>query len=97
MSGPAPKSRLEALHDLLATEMTKMLEGGRVVIVDGEPTKVSPDAATLNAIRQFLKDNGIESPVGGTPAVNDLAKKSTELPFGADPRDNTTGTAGKAH
>jgi hypothetical protein len=93
MSKAADKSRLEQLHDLLATEMKNILEGGKVVIIDGEPTKVSPDAATLNAIRQFLKDNSIEAPAGGTPATKGLQEAATKLPFGADPRDAATGKA----
>lgn len=95
MSKAASKTRLEELHDLLATEMKKMLDEGRKVVVGEAVVAVSPDAATLNAIRQFLKDNGIEAPAGGTPATKDLAESATKLPFGADVRD-ATGT-GKAH
>lgn len=93
MSKAADKSRLEELHDLLATKMKEILDGGKVVEIGGEAVKVSPDAATLNAIRQFLKDNGIDAPVGGTPATNSLADSATKLPFGGDPRD----TSKKAH
>jgi hypothetical protein len=87
MSKAADKSRLEALHDLLATEMNNILKNGKIVVVDGEATKVSPDAATLNAVRQFLKDNSIEAPHGGTEAINGLKESVTRLPFGLDPRD----------
>jgi hypothetical protein len=97
MSKAANKTRLEELHDLLATEMTKILRNGKTVLVDGEARTVSTDAATLSAIRQFLKDNSIEAPAGGTPAINELAQAVTALPFGADPRDTTPGSAGKAH
>lgn len=93
MSKAASKSRLEELHDALAAEMARILREGEVAKdpETGEAVKTTPAAATLNAIRQFLKDNNIEAPVGGTPATNDLAKaaSATKLPFGADPRDTT--------
>ena len=88
MSKAASKTRLEELHDLLAIEMRKLLvEGETQVTKDGEVVKASPSAATLGQIRQFLKDNNIEAPVGGTDATNSLKDAVTRLPFGADPRD----------
>ena len=89
MSKAANKSRLEALHDALATEMARILKDGEVAVdkETGEAVRTTPAAATLNAIRQFLKDNNIEAPHDGTPAINSLRDAVTRLPFGEDPRD----------
>jgi hypothetical protein len=96
MSKAASKNRLEELHDLLATKMKDILENGEVVTDrEGNALRVTPTAATLSAVRQFLKDNNIEAPVGGTKPLNDLQEATTKLPFGADPRDQTGGTIGR--
>jgi hypothetical protein len=54
---------MERLHEALATEMRKILEDGvyETNKDTGEIVKVTPGAAYLNAIRQFLKDNGIDA------------------------------------
>jgi Xaa-Pro aminopeptidase len=85
MSKAAPKPVLEELHDALARAMKAKVDAGDL------------DAATMNAIRQFLKDNNIEAPVGGTEATNELKAALTKLPFGEDPRDLTPAKIGKAH
>lgn len=49
----APDDLLELLHGLLAEDMKRKLQAGET------------DASTLNAIRQFLKDNGISGVMSG--------------------------------
>lgn len=68
----ATEDALAMLHGALADEMRKRLNAGEV------------DAATLNAIRQFLKDNHIEAdPTKSTPlrALKDAAADALRLPF----------------
>ena len=77
---------LESLMDLLTDEMKEQLEQGKSVYdkATGETIRVSPDAATLNVIRQFLKDAGID--VRGEN--NDkLQHIRSQLPFGNVPAD----------
>lgn len=48
------------LHELTAKELLDILENGmEVVTKDGEVIRARPNAAMLNTIRQFLKDNGV--------------------------------------
>jgi hypothetical protein len=76
----AAKTALEALHNTLATEFNKILsEGVWVKDEEGVARKLTPASAYLNVVRQFLKDNSIESPVvtpGST--VGSIVEK---LPF----------------
>lgn len=70
--------KLQDIYDLLVNEMEKMLTDGKTVVAGDELVKVSPDAATLNVIRQFLKDNN----VGGAPVERNPANKLLDkLPF----------------
>ncbi len=84
----ASKKVMEKLHAALAETFTEILNEGKTVIdkETGEPVKVTPDAATLGAIRQFLKDNGIEAAEGKSEALNALAGKS--LPFMPKPDEH---------
>lgn len=77
---------LEQLMDLLTQEMKDQLENGKQIYDKntGEVVRTSPDAATLNTIRQFLKDNGIEARGDKSPALQSLA---SQLPFGDVPED----------
>lgn len=59
----ATEQELAALHGALARQMAHML-------TSGEPF---PPAA-LSAIRQFLKDNGIDCIGRSNPGLNDIAK-----------------------
>lgn len=69
MSKSAHETELQELHELMAKVMRAKLESGEV------------DAATLNSIRQFLKDNGIECARGrATPSLKAL-EKAYNLPF----------------
>jgi hypothetical protein len=58
----ASKKELNELHGALARVFRDCLENGQVVVDgDGVAQRVTPQAAILNAARQFLKDNNIES------------------------------------
>ncbi|MFN4278294.1 MAG: hypothetical protein ACK4FJ_18530 [Ferrovibrio sp.] len=61
----ASQDKLAALHDALASHFADVLKNGEEELTkEGEVVRVKPKAATLNAIRQFLKDNGIEAKPG---------------------------------
>lgn len=86
MAGATSKDLMEALHVVLAQELSKQLrEGTWVEGDDGKPVRLSPKAALLNVARQFLKDNNIEAAIGKGGAVDEvmdaLAKFEDELPF----------------
>lgn len=78
---------LENLFDAFAEQLSTILTEGRTAVdKDGEVVKLSPDAASLNVIRQFLKDTGTAPAPGTNPVVNDIASK---LPFdGSERRDD---------
>jgi len=78
----APKAVLEALHAALATTFKDILENGETAIdkETGEAVKVTPGASTLNAIRQFLKDNSIDADISNSPELQGLANRAN-LPF----------------
>lgn len=58
----ASTETMAALHEALAKDLADRLRNGeQVVTKDGEVVTVKPPAATLNVVRQFLKDNGIEA------------------------------------
>lgn len=87
----APKKVLEALHAALAQTLTDVLTSGEVVTdkETGELMRATPQASTLNVVRQFLKDNGIDSAPGTDANVNqlnDAARKS--LPFPSRPDEH---------
>ncbi len=70
---------LAALFDNFADELAKLLKDGKVVVdKDGEVQKVTPDAATFNVIRQFLKDTGTTVAPNSSPKVNSIVDG---LPF----------------
>ncbi len=71
--------RLNALFDKLVDEMARLLKEGKPLLDKdtGEIHTAPADAATLNVIRQFLKDNGIT----GSGDANDPVKRLAELPF----------------
>ena len=75
---------LQALFDSLADTMRDALENGKAVVDKdtGEIVRVTPDASTLNVIRQFLKDNNVDAVAAkGSP----LDKLAGSLPFGGVP------------
>ncbi len=74
----ASKTTLHDIHDALAKELLKRVKEGEDDVIDGEVVKVSAKPATLNVIRQFLKDNGIEAAI--TPGST-LGKLAESLPY----------------
>jgi hypothetical protein len=77
----ASNAAMEALHGVLASTFKDILENGEAVVdkETGELTRITPGAATLNAIRQFLKDNKIEAANGTNKDMNAIARM--HLPF----------------
>lgn len=78
------KKSLEGLFDAFADLLAKQLEDGRTVVTkDGEVVQIDPDAATLNVVRQFLKEQGIEADGdnGNNERLNHLRNV---VPFKAD-------------
>lgn len=77
---------LANLFDAFAGELQKLMTNGKTVVdKEGEIVQVTPDAATLNVVRQFLKDTNTTVAPGTNPVVNDIASR---LPFdGSDAAD----------
>jgi ribosomal protein L19E len=87
MSGAAKVDALEALHVQLAEHMTDVLKNGeKTVDREGNEIRVPPAAATLNAIRQFLKDNDVKAAPSEGSAMDRLGKAAgnIDLPFEGD-------------
>lgn len=75
------KDKLQDIYNQFVVELEKMLTDGKTVVAGDDVVKVSPDAATLNVIRQFLKDNN----VGGGPVDSNPANRLIDkLPFPKD-------------
>lgn len=77
-------SAMHGLFDKFAEMLAETLDQGKAVIdkETGEITRVTPDAATLNVVRQFLKDTGtVLQPGTNHKAVDKLA---TSLPFNGE-------------
>jgi len=62
---------VEDLKDRLEHGEVLIHQGAVATDEGGEPLRVRPSAATLNVIRQFLKDNGIDAMA---PRGSDLDK-----------------------
>lgn len=61
------------MADLLDTTMRDILKDGQVVLdQDGNPVKVSPSAAVLNAVSKRLRDLGVQTVAGPNTAAGDL-------------------------
>jgi hypothetical protein len=82
MSKRASDDALSALHQALAVQFKDILENGKTVEdrESGELVRVTPDASTLNAIRQFLKDNNIQSAPGTNKELEEMSRR-VDLPF----------------
>ncbi|MDX0455481.1 hypothetical protein GOC72_18675 [Sinorhizobium medicae] len=79
MSKRTDSKAMEGLFDAFANTLKDMIANGKTVVdKEGEVVKLTPDAASLNVVRQFLKDNGQSVLPGTNSAVNDLA---SSLPF----------------
>lgn len=85
----ASKQAMDALHGALATTFKDILENGEKVVdkETGEVVRATPGASMLNAVRQFLKDNGVEAAPGTSPEVDALTRKSA-LPFQPKPDEH---------
>lgn len=80
-------TKLPRLHSVYTDVLFELLKGeplldanDRAVLgEDGRPIYLRPKAAILKEIREFLKDNGIDSePLEGSP-VDSVAKKLTHF------------------
>ncbi|TPI67602.1 hypothetical protein FJ420_01995 [Mesorhizobium sp. B3-1-3] len=71
---------LSDLFDTFAEQLKTILTDGRTVIdkETGDAVKVTPDAASLNVILNFLKHTGTTVAPGTNRVVNDIA---ANLPF----------------
>jgi hypothetical protein len=76
----ATKDALDKLHATLANVMTSILTKGEVAVnkETGEVVMLTPSAAHLSNIRQFLRDNGVEAAPGTSKPLASLA---SALPF----------------
>jgi hypothetical protein len=73
---------LAALFDNFADELAKLLKDGKTIVdKEGEVHKITPDAATFNVIRQFLKDTGTNVAPGTSEKVNSIVDN---LPYAAE-------------
>jgi len=80
MSKRTDSRAMESLFDVFAETLKTMIAEGKAVMdkETGELVRLTPDAASLNVVRQFLKDNGQTVLPGTNKAVNDIA---SQLPF----------------
>jgi light-regulated signal transduction histidine kinase (bacteriophytochrome) len=79
------KSKMDGLFDKFAELLAETLEQGKAVVnkETGELERVTPDAATLNVVRQFLKDTGtVLQPGTSHEAVERL--RNRDLPFNGE-------------
>ena len=84
------KDLLDEMHRKLAENLLDVLEDGEKVINnDGEVVAISARPATLNVIRQFLKDNDVSGIIEPDGPENNLAKKLRGMDLGdLDPLPN---------
>lgn len=79
MSKRTDQKAIDRLFDAFAETLSQIiLEGKTVIDKEGEVQKITPDAATLNVVRQFLEKNGGTVLPGTNSKVNELTKL---LPF----------------
>ncbi|APT58548.1 hypothetical protein RQ831_16160 [Roseomonas gilardii] len=82
----ATEELLAKLHKLMADEFVDRLQNGEK---DKDGNEIPATAATLNTIRQFLKDNGITAePKPGSPL--DHLNRLANFDGDADPRFRLT-------
>ncbi|SKA17857.1 hypothetical protein SAMN02745126_04010 [Enhydrobacter aerosaccus] len=77
MSGKSNRTRTEELFDHFVDRLIDVVKPGAA------GTKPVPDAASLNVVRQFLKENNIQADDDKHEGVKTLKKHS--LPFAEDP------------
>lgn len=86
----ADEKVLGAMHDKLAEVMKDILANGEETVTNqGEVVRVKPKAATLNVIRQFLKDNGIDCAKRPNSPAQSLAEQLPEFADEGVPDDET--------
>jgi len=77
-----------SLQELLTKRMIEVLRDGREVIgPDGNPMRVMATAADFNAVRGFLKDNGINTVVTADSPLNDLVSEMSKRGLKFRPKD----------
>jgi hypothetical protein len=83
--------QLESLHEKLANEFNERISKGEVVLgKKGEAVEVGCSSATLNAARQFLKDNGIVVKSGASSKLEELASHLQIAPIDEEGDDAAT-------
>ncbi len=83
------------IHAELAQELSRqMREGTEIVDKKGRVTKVAPTPALLNVIRQFLRDNGVQSKPEMNTDVGELLNNLPEFETtDVRPKSPATGSA----
>lgn len=79
------RNRLKNVLDDFVGELEDQLKNGKKVLTkEGGVERVSMDAATLNVIRQLLKDNGVEADPDHENSPLNRLLKTVDLPFADD-------------
>ena len=93
MSGPKTTTKqLGGVFDKLVDTFDDILTNGEQETTrDGDVVRVKPKAATLNTIRQFLRDQNINASPEHHAGLKEVAGKTFALPFQA-PEDDSPST-----
>ena len=82
------ENRNEEMHRLLSGSMLDILRNGREVLgPDGNVIRVQPTAADFNAIRGFLKDQGVTAIRTKDSPLNDLVAEMAKRGRSVTARD----------
>jgi hypothetical protein len=94
MSGPKRTTQDAAdIFDGFVDTLKDIVKHGETEVTkDGEVVKVSPKPATLNVIRQFLKDQNINA-APTHKGLSSLAASAVQMPFQVDDEDGNQPTA----
>lgn len=92
----ATKDKMELIHGYMADIFVKVLTSGETAVdkETGEVVHLTPSAAHLSTIRQFLKDNGIEAAAGTNKKIQSLVDA---LPFPSSPAADEAGEGAVKH
>jgi hypothetical protein len=82
VSAPSNRSRAEELYDHFVDRLIDVVKP----LPDG--TKPVPEAAALNVVRQFLKEQNIAADDDKHPGLKELKKQT--LPFAERPNEDDT-------
>lgn len=95
MSDKATDEQLGGIHgkfadwcDLILQGVPLMSEGKPVLKKDGQPWLIPPSAANMSIIRQFLKDNAVDSALEAGNPLSILRDTVNTLPYAEDTADN---------